>query len=190
MSAASSVCSSTDSARSAPPAADRRVAPRPRPGGPPFRARSSSRGFRGAAEPPAAALPRRRPDPHAQRPSQVCVGDAGERPMTGGVARARPPRTASGLPRALPDPTADLADVVVRHRDADDVADPLEQRAAPVVHVERLVPVALVVGLDAEVVERGRLTPQVAELSKSGNARPRNCTRVLSPASLPTWRYR
>ena len=35
-----------------------------------------------------------------------------------------------------------------------DVAEPLASLAAALVEVERLVPVALVVGLDAEVVER------------------------------------
>ena len=58
----------------------------------------------------------------------------------------------------------DLADVVLRHRDVRHVADALEERAAPLVHVERLRPVALVVRVDAEVVQHGRLPLQVAEL--------------------------
>src|SRR5262249_4943101 len=58
----------------------------------------------------------------------------------------------------------DLADVVRRHGDARDVADALEQASAPLVDVQSLLPVTLVVRLDAEVVQGCRLPFEMAHL--------------------------
>ena len=66
----------------------------------------------------------------------------------------------------------DLADVVHRHRDACHVADPLEQRPTPLVVVERLRPLAVVVLLDAEVVQHGRLALEIAEILEDREREP------------------
>jgi len=51
----------------------------------------------------------------------------------------------------------DFTDVVRHLRGTDDVTDPLTERLAALVEVERLLPTPLVVGVDTHVVEHVRL---------------------------------
>src|SRR6266545_326636 len=62
----------------------------------------------------------------------------------------------------------DLALVVLRARDVDDVARTLAQLAAPPVELRGLVPAARVVGLDSEVVDEVGLEDEIAGLLEHG----------------------
>ena len=88
--------------------------------------------------------------------------------MAGGVGDAQRLAEARLGVGVAPLVELDLADVVGRRGHVDHVADPLAQAPAALVEVACLVPPALVVGLDPEVVEHTRLADQVADLFEDG----------------------
>src|SRR5436190_13660299 len=87
-----------------------------------------------------------------------------ERAMASGIDRAS--RLLEQLAGLVEPPLVgeDLADVVRRHGDARHITDAFEEATPPLVHVESLLPFALVVGLDPEVVQRRRLPLEKAYL--------------------------
>src|SRR4051794_22046214 len=92
--------------------------------------------------------------------------------MPGGVSDAQSvaePRLGVGV---APLVELDLADVVRGGRNVDDVADPLAQAAAALVEVSCLVPAALVVRLDPEVVEDAGLADEIADLLEDRQREP------------------